>query len=113
MLKTLSFIEESKIVKSYEIQDFKQGKDSYYLKIKLILIDESEFCNREYTSEREYLYSYHWQNKDGKLRIRWDNAPHHKEIKTFPHHKHSPDLRESTEIGLEEIMRFMETKMST
>ena len=57
MLKKLNFIEKSKIVKSYEIQDFKQGKDFYYIKIKLVFIDESEFYVREFTSEKDYLYS--------------------------------------------------------
>jgi hypothetical protein len=33
-------------------------------------------------------YRFHWQNKDGKLLKRWDNAPHHPEINTFPHHVH-------------------------
>ncbi|HHT08978.1 MAG: DUF6516 family protein [Atribacterota bacterium] len=111
MLKKLNFIEKSKIVKSYEILDFKQGKDFYYIKIKLVFTDESEFYVREFISEKDYLYSYHWQNKDGKLRIRWDNAPHHKDMKTFPHHKHSPKLEESTEIGFEEILLFIEEKM--
>lgn len=35
-------------------------------------------------SERKY--SYHWQSN--KRVVRFDNAPHHKEIKTHPHHKH-------------------------
>jgi len=63
MLKKLSFIEKSKIVKSYEIQDFKQGKDFFYIKIKLIFTDESECYIREFTSETGYLYSYYWQGK--------------------------------------------------
>jgi hypothetical protein len=66
---------------------------------------------RELISEKDYPCSCHWQNKDGKLRIRWDNAPHHKDMKTFPHHKHSPKLEESTEIGFEEILLFIEEKM--
>ena len=102
MLKKLNFIEKSKIVISYEILDFKQGKDFYCIKIKLVFTDGSEFYVREFISEKDYLYSYHWQNKDGKLRIRLENASHH---------KHSPKLEESTEIGFEEIMKFIEEKM--
>lgn len=34
-------------------------------------------------------YRYHWQTKDGKLIKRWDNAPHHPEIDTFPNHVHN------------------------
>ena len=33
-------------------------------------------------------YSYHYQKSDGDLVFRYDNAPHHPEIETFPHHKH-------------------------
>jgi hypothetical protein len=33
-------------------------------------------------------YRHHWQDADGNLIRRWDNAPHHKDIATFPHHLH-------------------------
>lgn len=33
-------------------------------------------------------YRHHWQDKNGHLLKRWDNAPHHPEIDTFPHHLH-------------------------
>ncbi len=37
-------------------------------------------------------YRYHWQDATGNLILRYDNAPHHPEVGTFPHHKH---LRET------------------
>jgi hypothetical protein len=33
-------------------------------------------------------YAYHYQKVDGKLIFRYDNAPHHPTIPTYPHHKH-------------------------
>ena len=33
-------------------------------------------------------YRHHWQDREGRLRKRWDNAPHHPEIDTFPDHLH-------------------------
>lgn len=33
-------------------------------------------------------YRYHWQDATGRLILRYDDAPHHPEIETFPHHKH-------------------------
>jgi len=33
-------------------------------------------------------YSFHWQDADGQLRKRWDNAAHHPEAPTNPHHVH-------------------------
>jgi len=32
-------------------------------------------------------YAYHYQKADGKLVFRYDNAPHHPTIPTYPHHK--------------------------
>lgn len=71
---------------------------------------------------REYLnlklpipkktYSYHYQ-KDNECIFRYDNAPHHPEVVTFPHHKHlrdallpspSPDL---SEVILEIMQQIM------
>ena len=36
-------------------------------------------------------YAYHYQKADGTLIFRYDNAPHHPEIATYPHHKHIED----------------------
>jgi hypothetical protein len=36
-------------------------------------------------------YRFHWQDRFGKLVKRWDNAPHHPEIETFPNHLHDGD----------------------
>jgi hypothetical protein len=36
-------------------------------------------------------YSYHWQDAAGRLRRRWDNAPHHRDVATQPHHVHDGD----------------------
>lgn len=37
-------------------------------------------------------YAYHYQNEKEHLIFRYDNAPHHPEVKTFPHHKHVMNL---------------------
>ncbi len=39
----------------------------------------------------------------------WDNSPHHRNIKTFPHHKHVGDKIElSHEIKLEEVLIYID-----
>lgn len=35
-------------------------------------------------------YRFHCMDTDEKLIFRYDNAPHHQAIGTFPHHKHTP-----------------------
>ncbi len=36
-------------------------------------------------------YRYQLQTPDGISTIRWDNAPHHRTLSSFPHHKHCCD----------------------
>ena len=33
-------------------------------------------------------YSFHWQDRNGKLIRRWDSAPHFPDLDGFPHHIH-------------------------
>ena len=33
-------------------------------------------------------YKYHLQSEAGDLITRWDNVPHHRDVSSFPHHKH-------------------------
>jgi len=75
MPRTLELLKKSSAVKGYEVLDFKQGKDFYFLKVRAKLLDGSELYIREFVSENEFIYSYHWQDERGKLIIRWDNAP--------------------------------------
>ena len=108
MLRTLELFKTSKIIKEYEIIDFKQGKDFYFIKAKATLTNKAELHIREFVSEREYIYSYHWQDVNGRMIIRWDNAPHHRHLKTFPHHKHTPEVEESEEVNLEGVLKVIE-----
>ena len=111
-LKTLQLLKTNKVIKTYTILDFKQGKTFYYLKIKAILINSSILHIREYISDNERIYSYHWQSKNGKLICRWDNAPHYTWLKTFPHHKHiSEKIEESQETDLEDILKKIENHL--
>jgi hypothetical protein len=43
-------------------------------------------CSDDEPSIRWLHYSFHYQNADETLRFRYDNAPHHGDLPTFPHH---------------------------
>ena len=80
------YIFESRVLKD---------KRSLYIGIiegDIYFIDESVLHFIEFVSVKEktekYKYSYHYQDKYGKILFRYDMAPHYKEIETFPHHKH-------------------------
>ena len=112
MQKIFKLFKQSKIVKKFQILDFSSGQDFYYYKIKIDVIDSTILFIREYVSSTEHAYSYHWQDPKGQLIIRWDNSPHHKNLKTFPHHKHTPNIEESYETNISDVIRFLEKKLS-
>jgi len=33
-------------------------------------------------------YSFHWECKENNQIKRWDNAMHHRQLNTYPHHMH-------------------------
>lgn len=108
-MEILKSLEDSAVVESYEVLDFKSFEGGWYYKIKAALKDESVLHAREYADEEERNYAYHWQNKDHQLRIRWDNAPHHDAIPTHPHHKHTgDDVQRSDAITFEEVLEYIE-----
>lgn len=111
MQKILKLFKKISIIVNYTIKDFRSGIDFYYYKAELDLKGESKLYIREFISKDEHNYSYHWQDKNGQLIIRWDNSPHHKSISTFPHHKHNPEIAKSFETNLESVLRYIEKKL--
>ena len=58
-------------------------------------------------------YSYYWLNSANELKVGWDNAPHHTQMESFPHHKHvgrQKNMQPSTETHLEEVMGVIQRK---
>jgi len=110
MRRTLESLKDD-LIKSFEILDFKSGEGFYFLRLKAVLIDDSQLYIKEYRSLDSYLYSYHWQDQDGTMRIRWDNSPHHNDLRTFPHHKHAPQLEESMEMNLEDVIKEIKERL--
>jgi len=108
-LNKFTFIKELKILK------LRYFEDGFYIKILAILKDNSQLYITEYNDIEVREYSYHWQTSQKEMIVRWDNAPHHKTIKTFPHHKHLENkVVESYEIDcysiLNEILKYLENK---
>ncbi|RMD91642.1 MAG: hypothetical protein D6813_07315, partial [Calditrichaeota bacterium] len=68
----------------------------------------------EYVTESDgkiYLkkYSFHWQDANGKLKRRWDNAPHHPELPNAPHHVHNEDGSVNEVKEIPDIFYIIET----
>ena len=46
---------------------------------------------KEIISLTDRNYRFHYMDKENRLIYRWDSAPHHKEVKTFPYHLHTSE----------------------
>lgn len=88
-----------------------------YFKGKLDLMDGSilhfiEFIEIENEIVNRLKYKYHWQSENGELIERWDNVPHHREIDTFPHHKHdNKGVYSSSNVNLKTIIDYLMDKL--
>ena len=52
-------------------------------------------------------------DKEGSMVFRYDNAPHHKDVSSFPHHKHLPsNVAESDDKGIMDVLDEIEILMS-
>jgi hypothetical protein len=105
MESIFNLLNESGIIEDYEILSLLQDDNFYYLKIKSNISGGSILHIRIYLSDSEYNYSFHWQKETGELIARWDNAPHHQEIVTFPHHIHfQNEIKKSYSITLKDVL---------
>ena len=97
------------IVKSIGKLEILEEEQISKLKAKLSLFDGTILWVREvWTKEKIEAYSYYWLRPDESVIIGWDNAPHHKEINSFPHHKHmGKKVEPSSERNLSEVLRFI------
>jgi hypothetical protein len=102
----------SHIIKKTEIVIYEFEEDQVRIKIELELTDASRLIIKDYKfSNNTRKYSYHWMSSDGKLKTRWDNAPHWESVSTFPHHRHfgsTENILFSTETDVESILEYIE-----
>lgn len=73
----------SDIIAHLEVLRFEvEGNDSA-LQLEITFNDGSKLHVRDYIFDaQKRKYAYHWQDKNDKLLVRWDNAPHRPEIET-------------------------------
>lgn len=79
----------------------------------IVFKDGSTFHFKEVHLPASRKYRFHYMNLDNQLICRWDNAPHHHEIETFPDHVHFPnEIRENAPMDLLEALRHIEEQVS-
>ncbi|MDP2681729.1 MAG: DUF6516 family protein [Deltaproteobacteria bacterium] len=108
-------IEEfSDIVASFSVLEHKRYGSGMSFAAKIRFVNESVLHIRDYLFlDGRRKYSYHWQDVEGNLISRWDNSHHHKEVPTYPHHRHiSGEITESHEWNIREILKVVSDRIS-
>ena len=87
-------------------------------KLRLNLTDGS-FLDIWLSADKDYAYHWEQRRQSGRL-YRWDNAPHHRHVGTFPAHFHDGDentiieshLSSVPEVALRQILSFVRQRLS-
>jgi hypothetical protein len=106
----------SPAVKSYSILEEVVKDLEGYLRVMVVLKNNDLLEIFIYVISNKKLkvqkYRFHWQTKEGLLRRRWDNAPHHRRLTTFPHHIHIGDKVLPHEfIEIFQILKIIEQEL--
>ncbi len=93
------------------------GKSNIQIKFKITFTDNSSLRVSEiFYSGRLTDYSYYFLDSKNQLTIGWDTAPHHKQLKNFPYHRHISDKRKlepSPKMDLKKVLNFIEKRIKS
>jgi uncharacterized protein (DUF2344 family) len=72
---------------------------------KIVFYNDSILEFTESITPDRFKYRYHYMDTGGHLIFRYDNVPHHREIASFPDHKHYPNtVIESEPVDLRQVI---------
>ena len=106
----------SQIVLHYHVREKRITGNEGYTRIKAHLTNGDMFEAFEFVTMIDgkidiLTYRLQWQTSNGILKKRWDNAEHHRDITTFPHHVHdgvSGNVFPSEAMSLKKALEFIE-----
>jgi hypothetical protein len=111
----------SPVVHSLQVREREERLQDGFIRLKAVLsngdlLEAFEFVVATPAVLQTLTYRIHWQQADGRLRQRWDNAPHHKEVPTFPHHVHvglAEHVESSEPMTILKVLALVEGELQT
>jgi hypothetical protein len=97
------------------IHDFREKAQITYINCCFYFKDGSILYLKEYSDSLHRKYSFHWQDRDGKLISRWDNAPQFQHLPSYPHHRHyghENQVEASHDISVQEVLDLIDLHFS-
>jgi len=98
-----------RIVDAYSLTKKVYSEKQGFIKGMIRFVDDStlEFTEvKDIDRDQKIKYRYHYMNQKRELIFRYDNAPHHAGLATFPHHKHGvSQVVASNEPNLSDVLQ--------
>ena len=109
----------SPVVLSFGVSEREEKLQEGFIRIRAVLsngdlMEAFEFVVAKPDAIQTLTYRIHWQSADGRLKRRWNNAPHHRGIPTFPHHVHmgpAEDMHASEPMTIMKSLAFVEREI--
>jgi len=99
-------------VRSCELREELRRDEHLYFEIVSRLIDRSRlYVSERWEGDARLFYAYYWV-KDKQVIAGWNNAPHHRDLPTFPRHAHIQGrVIPWKEADLKEILGYIEERI--
>src|SRR5262245_35038179 len=110
----------SPIVRSMHVREREERLCEGFIRLRAVLsngdlLEAFEFVVATPDALQTLTYRIHWQQGDGRLKRRWDNAPHYKDVPTFPHHVHvglADRVESSDPMSIVKILALVDGEIS-
>ena len=88
-------------------------EDVEFFRAQTLLADGSNLHISEVWIDGELRkYAYFWLDESNDLIRGWDNAPHHPEVSTHPHHQHVGEAVQPSDLRtLQEVLEFLSSQI--
>jgi len=114
MENLIALFSEYPFVTGYQVLKFERTQTTRRLKLAVEIAGGSRLMISEATNPRGFRYAYHWQDAEGRLLVRWDNAPHHHALPTFPDHFHNgPTVEAATQPTIRNVLEYIAHRLSS
>lgn len=114
---TEAAIHDCPVVATYNLNTVQLSPNTGYLDGEVTFIDSSrliffEFLRQTATRLDREKYRYHYMDANNQSLFRYDDAPHHPGVATFPHHKHLPTgVTDSPAPKFADVLAEVETRV--
>jgi hypothetical protein len=76
-----------------------------FIKGRIAFVDGSTLAFSEQLPVERSKFRFHYMDAENNLIARWNSAPHHRDLRTFPFHLHTPQgMEEHPAITLLEVL---------